>query len=70
MRVKIEGTNYTRDLQTMAVLCHEQSEVLKYENQIKQHHDNMARDKEINKLKSEISEIKEMLQILIRGQNG
>lgn len=70
MKVKIEGTKYTRDLSTMAVLCNDKSEVIKYESELKKHHENMRRDDEINKMKSELSEIKQMLQVLIRGHNG
>ena len=70
MRVKIEGTKYTRDLSTMAVLCNDKSEVLKYQNEMKKHQENMHREEEINRLKSELSEIKQMLQVLIRGHNG
>jgi len=70
MKLKIEGTKYTRDLKNMAVLCNDRSEVIRYENELKKHQENIARDEEINKLKTELSEIKQMLQILIRGQNG
>jgi hypothetical protein len=70
MKVKIDGTKYTRDLSTMAVLCNDKSEVLKYENELRKHRENVSRDEEINKLKADISEIKQMLQILTRGQNG
>ena len=70
MRVKIDGTKYSRDLNTMAVLCNDRSEVIKYENELQKHRENQLRDEEINKIKSELSEIKDMLQMLIRGQNG
>lgn len=70
MKLKIEGTKYTRDLKNMAVLCNDRSEVIRYESELKKHQENMLRDEEINKLKTELSEIKQMLQILIRGQNG
>lgn len=71
MKYKIEGTKFSRDTRTMAVLCNDRSEVVRYENELKKHQENLARDAEINKLKSEVSEIKSMLQILIdRGQNG
>ena len=70
MKLKIEGTKYSRDLKNMAVLCNDRSEVIRYENELKKHQENLIRDEEINKLKSELSEIKQMLQVLIRGQNG
>lgn len=70
MKLKIQGTKFSRDLKNMAVLCNDKSEVTKYESELKKFRENQARDEEINKLKNEISEIKEMLQILIRGQNG
>ena len=70
MKLKIDGTKYSRDLNNMALLCNDRSEVIRYETELKKHQENQLRDEEINKLKNEISEIKEMLQILIRGQNG
>lgn len=70
MKLKIEGTKFSRDLNNMAILCNDKSEVIRYENELKKHQENLARDDEINKLKSELSEIKQMLQVLIRGQNG
>lgn len=70
MRVKIEGTKYSRDLDNMAVLCNDRSEVVKYETELQKLRENQLRDEQINNLKAEISEIKQMLQILIRGQNG
>jgi len=70
MKVKIEGTNYMRDLNTMAILCNDRSQVVKYENELKKHQENIRRDEEINNIKSELSEIKQMLQILTRGHNG
>ena len=70
MKLKIEGTKYSRDLNNMALLCNDKSEVIKYEMELRKHYENQLRDAEINKIKSEISEIKEMLQVLIRGQNG
>lgn len=56
MRVKIEGTKYSRDLNTMAVLCNDRSEVVKYENELNKYKENQLRDEEINKIKSDISE--------------
>lgn len=70
MKVKIEGTNYMRDLNTMAILCNDRSQAVKYENELKKHQENIRRDEEINNIKSELSEIKQMLQILTRGHNG
>jgi predicted RNase H-like nuclease (RuvC/YqgF family) len=70
MKYKIAGTKYTRDLSNMAILCNDRSEVTKYESEMRRHRENQARDDEINKLKSDISEIKQMLQALTRGQNG
>lgn len=70
MRIKIEGTKYSRDLTNNAVLCNDKSEVLKYEKELRQFRDNQLRDEEINKIKADVSEIKDMLQMLIRGQNG
>ena len=70
MKLKIEGTKFSRDLNNMAVLCNDKSEVTRYESEMRKYRENQIRDEEINKLKNEISEIKEMLQILIRGQNG
>ena len=70
MKLKIQGTKFSRDLNNMAVLCNDKSEVTRYESEMRKYRENQVRDEEINKLKNEISEIKEMLQILIRGQNG
>jgi len=70
MKLKIDGTKYSRDLNNMALLCNDRSEVIRYETELKKHQENQLRDEEINKLKNEIAEIKGMLQILIRGQNG
>ncbi len=70
MKYKIEGTKYSRDLENMAVLCTDVSEKIRYENEMKKFQENQRRDVEINNLKQEISEIKSMLQELIRGQNG
>lgn len=70
MKLKIQGTKFSRDLKNMAVLCNDKSEVTKYETELKKFRENKMRDEEINKLKDEISEIKNMLEILIRGQNG
>lgn len=70
MKLKIQGTKFSRDLTNMAIVCSDKSEVTKYQMELQKHKENVARDNEINKLKNDISEIKEMLQVLIRGQNG
>jgi hypothetical protein len=54
----------------MAILCNDRSEVTKYESELRRHRENQSRDDEINRMKSDISEIKQMLQALSRGQNG
>ena len=65
MRVKIEGTQYSRDLDNMAVLCNDHTVKNAYERELTKHYENLRRDKEITKLKNEISEIKSMLKTLI-----
>lgn len=65
MRVKIDGTQYSRDLKNMAVLCNDPSVAQKYQAEIKKHHGDRRRDLEINKLKQDVAEIKSMLQVLI-----
>jgi hypothetical protein len=70
MKYKIAGTKYTRDLDNMAILCNDKTEITRYENEMRRHRENQHRDEEINNIKSELSEIKQMLQVLIRGQNG
>jgi len=68
MKYKIEGTKYARDSNNMAVLCTDRTEVQKYNIELQKHKANQLRDAEINTLKTEISEIKNMLhQILSRG---
>jgi hypothetical protein len=68
MKYKIEGTKYARDSNNMAVLCTDRTEVQKYNIELQKHKENQLRDAEINTLKTEISEIKNMLhQILSRG---
>jgi hypothetical protein len=68
MKYKIEGTKYARDSSNMAVLCTDRTEVHKYQNELQKHKENQLRDAEINTMKSEILEIKNMLQqILSRG---
>ena len=70
MKYKIAGTKYTRDLDNMAILCNDKTEITRYENEMRRHRENQSRDDEINKMKSDISEIKQMLQALSRGQTG
>jgi hypothetical protein len=71
MRVKIEGTKYSRDLDNRAVLCHDVSVARRYNDELIKLKENERRDQEINNLKGEISELKSMIQILMdRGQNG
>ncbi len=65
MRLKIDGTKYSRDLGNMAVLCNDTSVKRAYEVELAKHHENKRRDKEINNLKKEISDIKSMIQTLI-----
>lgn len=67
MKYKIAGTKYTRDLDNMAILCNDRTEISKYENEMRRYKENQHRDEEINRMKSELSEIKQMLQVLIRG---
>lgn len=68
MKVQIEGTQYSRDLNNMAIVCTDKSVKLKYEEELAKYRENIRRDEEINNLKNEISEIKEMLKALIKGQ--
>lgn len=71
MKLKIEGTQYSRDMSNMAVLCDDHSVKNTYEIELAKHYENIRRDKEINSLKKEITDIKSMLQTLIdRGSNG
>ena len=71
MKHDIKGTKFVRDLKNMAVLCKDNTEKMRYEDELRKHKENQSRDDEINNLKNEISEIKSMLQVLMnRGQNG
>lgn len=65
MKYKIKGTKYSRDLNTMAVMCTDKAEVLKYNSEIKKHQENKRRDEEINNLRQEVSELKDMIKVLI-----
>jgi hypothetical protein len=65
MKVKIEGTSYTRDLSNMAVLCSDRSVAQKYQAEMRKHLGDKKRDQEINRLKQDVADIKSMLQLLI-----
>lgn len=65
MRLKIQGTQYIRDLNNMAVLCGDRSVAQKYQAELKKHLADKKRDEEINRLKQDMSDIKSMLQTLI-----
>jgi len=68
MRNKIAGTGYVRDSKTNAIFCVDSKLKSKYEHEMARADAEKARDMEINNLKSEISEIKQMLQqLLSRG---
>jgi hypothetical protein len=64
-QVKIDGTKYSRDLNNRAVVCDDRNVLENYYMEQRKHHDNTRRDKEINSLKDEMSEIKYMLKILM-----
>ena len=71
MKLKIEGTKYSRDISNMAVLCSDYSVIDEYQREVLKNMENRRRDQEINKLKKDISEIKSMLETLLnRGSNG
>jgi hypothetical protein len=71
MKLKIEGTKFSRDLHSMAVLCNDRSVIEEYKREMTKFAENRRRDQEINKLKQDISDIKSMLETLInRGSNG
>lgn len=61
MKVKLDGTKYSRDLTNMALVCNDLSEVSKYENEMLKVADNRKRDSEINSLRAELIELKSML---------
>lgn len=68
MRNKIGNTGYIRDSRNNGVFCSDVSIKRKFETEMSRANSEKARDAEINNLKSEISEIKQMLQqILSRG---
>lgn len=68
MHYRIKGVKYTRDLDNMAILCSDTSEVARYQAEMKKQQENRLRDKEINSLKNDVAEIKALLkQIIERG---
>lgn len=68
MIVNIENhPGLVRDISSGAVLNVNRSE---YENYMAQKQQKMSQSGEINNIKAELDEIKQMLQILIRERNG
>jgi hypothetical protein len=65
MKVKIEGTKYSRDMSNRAVVCTDPSVLRAYNAEQMKRKENERRDREINTMKTEISEIKAMLKTLI-----
>ena len=65
MKVKIEGTKYSRDMNNRAVICTDPSVLRAYNAEQMKRKENERRDREINTMKTEISEIKAMLKTLI-----
>jgi hypothetical protein len=65
MQFKIKGTKYTRDIDNMAVLCNDISEVRKFKTEMQKHKENVIRDIEINNLKNDVAEIKSLLKQLV-----
>jgi hypothetical protein len=65
MKVKIEGTKYSRDMSNRAVICTDPSVIRAYNAEQMKRQENERRDKEINTLKNEMSDIKAMLKTLI-----
>lgn len=61
----IEGTKYSRDLNNRAIICNDRNVLETYYMEQRKERDNKRRDKEINSLKEELSEIKSMLKILM-----
>lgn len=71
MRYKIPGTKFSRDVKTRAILCNDLAEKSRYEIELEKIKNDARRDEEINNLKRDISDIKEMLQALLsRGKDG
>lgn len=68
MHYRIKGVKYSRDLDNMAVLCEDKSEITRYQTEIRKQQENRLRDIEINNLKNDVAEIKALLkQIIERG---
>lgn len=68
MHYRIKGVKYSRDLDNMAVLCEDKSEVIRYQTEVRKQQENYRRDIEINSLKNDVAEIKALLkQIIERG---
>lgn len=68
MHYRVKGVAYSRDLDNMAILCEDKSEIVRYNNEMKKIQENRVRDMEINNLKTDIAEIKALLkQIIERG---
>lgn len=65
MKVKIEGTKYSRDMNNRAVICTDPSVLRTYNAEQMRRKENERRDREINTMKNEMSEIKAMLKTLI-----
>lgn len=61
----IEGTKYSRDLNNRAIICNDRNVLEAYYMEQRKERDNKRRDKEINSLKEELSEIKSMLKVLM-----
>lgn len=61
----IEGTKYSRDLNNRAIICNDKNVLEAYYMEQRKDRDNKRRDKEINSLKEELSEIKSMLKVLM-----
>lgn len=65
MLYQIKGTKYVRDLNNMAVLCGDTSEITKYQTEMQKMQLERHRDLEINNLKNEVAEIKTLLKQLV-----
>jgi hypothetical protein len=66
MKIKMEGTKYSRDLNTMALVLTDRSEITKYEIEQERYRADKARETEINRLKAELEELK----ILVRAMSN
>lgn len=65
MKYRVKGTPFARDMSNMALLCTDHSQKLKYEEKLAMMKGNKDRDEEINNMKNELKEIKQMLQSLL-----